>query len=133
MGTPATRLPFGPGQVASIGAYRRQLRNLSRNHDVAAHHALVGGGCTLLKTPQMTFLRLVPWLTLVSTLMLMMSGRVTGWVRKPHCQARAPRILDLAWRHLPGVCLVLHRVFGTVAGMLILAMLALLAWTRSTP
>ena len=61
--------------------------------------ALVGGilgGCRLLKTPQMTFLRLVPWLTLVSTLILMMSGRVTGWVRKPHCQARAPRILGLS-------------------------------------
>jgi uncharacterized membrane protein YfcA len=95
--------------------------------------ALVGGilgGCTLLKTPQMTFLRLVPWLILLSTLIFMMGGRVTGWVTKPHYQARAPRILDLTWRHLPAVCLVLHRVFRRAAGILILAMLALLGHGR---
>src|SRR5215469_13217084 len=74
-----------PGQAASIGAYWRQFRNLSRKTMMPLLiTALLGGilgGCTLLRTPQTTFLRLVPWLILVSTLIFMMSGRVTRWVR----------------------------------------------------
>ena len=119
-----------PGQVASISAYRRQFRNLSRKTLMPLLiTALVGGilgGCTLLKTPQMTFLRLVPWLILVSTLIFMMSGRVTGWVRSR--TARHAYHEFSTWRGVIFQLLVSFYIgyFGAGAGILILAMLALL-------
>ena len=92
--------------------------------------ALVGGilgGCTLLRTPQTTFLRLVPWLILVSTLIFgMMSGRVTRGVRS---RTASPEHLEFStWRGVIFQLLVSFYIgyFGAGAGILILAMLALL-------
>ena len=86
---------------------------------------ILGGG-TLLKTPQMTFLRLVPWLILVSTLIFMMSGRVTRWVRSR--TARHEHHGFSTWRGVIFQLLVSFYIgyFGAGAGILILAMLALL-------
>jgi uncharacterized membrane protein YfcA len=119
-----------PGQVASIGAYRRQFDNLSRKTMMPLLiTALIGGilgGWTLLKTPQTTFLRLVPWLILISTIIFMMSGRVTRWVRSrtaahEHHEFSTGRgvIFQLFVSFYIGY-------FGAGAGILILAMLALL-------
>jgi uncharacterized membrane protein YfcA len=90
--------------------------------------ALVGGilgGCTLLQTPQMTFLRLVPWLILVSTLIFVMSGRVTRWVRSR--TARHEHYEFSTWRGVVFQLFVSFYIgyFGAGAGILILAMLAL--------
>jgi uncharacterized membrane protein YfcA len=119
-----------PGQVASIGAYRRQFSNLSRKTMMPLLiTALIGGilgGWTLLRTPQTTFLRLVPWLILASTLIFMMSGRVTRWVR-----SRATSSEHREFSTGRGVIFQLLvsfyiGYFGAGAGILILAMLALL-------
>lgn len=123
-----------PGQVASIGAYRRQFSNLSRKTMMPLLiTALIGGilgGWTLLKTPQTTFLRLVPWLILISTFIFMMSGRVTRWVRSrtaahEHHEFSTGRgvIFQLFVSFYIGY-------FGAGAGILILAMLALLGMDR---
>src|SRR5215472_4629435 len=119
-----------PGQVASIGAYRRQLRTLSMKTmmPLLITGALGGilGGWTLLKTPQTIFLRLVPWLILSATIIFMMSGRVTRWVRSrtssgEHHEFSTGRgvIFQLFVSFYIGY-------FGAGAGILILAMLALL-------
>lgn len=119
-----------PGQVASIGAYRRQFRNLSRKTmmPLLVTGALGGilGGWTLLKTPQTTFMRLVPWLILIATIIFTMSGRVTRWVRQrsaggEHHEFATGRgvVFQLFIAFYIGY-------FGAGAGILILAMLALL-------
>jgi len=119
-----------PGQVASIGAYRRQFRNLSRKTmtPLLVTGILGGilGGWTLLKTPQTTFMRLVPWLILAATIIFTMSGRVTRWVRKrsdsgDHHEFATGRgvVFQLLIAFYIGY-------FGAGAGILILAMLALL-------
>ena len=75
-----------PGQVASIGAYRRQFERLSRRTVLPLVATCVVGGIlgawTLLKTPETIFVWLVPWLILAATLIFMMSGRVTRWARR---------------------------------------------------
>ena len=88
------------------------------------------GGCTLLKTPQMTFLRLVAWLILVSTLIFLMSRRVTGWVRSR--TARHAYREFSTWRGVIFQLLVSFYIgyFGAGAGILILAILALLGHGR---
>jgi hypothetical protein len=119
-----------PGQVASIGAYRRQFNNLSRKTMMPLLiTALVGGilgGWTLLKTPQTTFLRLVPWLILISTLIFMMSGRVTRWVRSRTATAEHHDFSTGRGVIFQLVVSFYIGYFGAGAGILILAMLALL-------
>lgn len=74
-----------PGTVASAGAYRRE---------VAAHlHLLplltivgIAGGWVgariLLRTSQATFMRLIPWLLLLGTLLFIFGVRIARWVRE---------------------------------------------------
>lgn len=119
-----------PGQVASIGAYWGEFKKLSAR--VVAPLTITGviggvvGAYVLLKTPQQTFMRLVPWLLLSATLIFMMSGRITRWVRS---RATSGEHQEFATGR--GVFLQLFIAFyigyfGAGAGILILAMLALL-------
>ena len=119
-----------PGQVASIGAYRSQLRHLSwRTVAPLLITGVVGGilgGWILLITPQSTFMRLVPWLILIATIIFAMSGRVTRWVRR-----RTTSGVHHEFATGRGVVFQLFIAFyigyfGAGAGILILAMLALL-------
>jgi uncharacterized protein len=119
-----------PGQPASVWAYRSELRRIPRNAVVPLTFTGILGGLVgayvLLKTPQATFMRLVPWLLLIATLIFMMSGRITRWVRRRSEHAARG---DFATGR--GVVLQLFIAFyigyfGAGAGILILAMLALL-------
>jgi len=119
-----------PGQVASIGAYRRQLRNLSRKTMMPLLvTGVIGGilgGWTLLITPQTTFMRLVPWLILIATVIFTMSGRVTQWVRRRSASGEHHEFST--WRGVVFQLFIAFYIgyFGAGAGILILAMLALL-------
>ena len=119
-----------PGQAASIGGYHRQLRNLSWKTVMPLLVTGVLGGIlgawTLLRTPQTTFMRMVPWLMLAATLVFGASGRVTQWVRQrsaggEHHEFSTGRgvVFQLFIAFYIGY-------FGAGAGILILAMLALL-------
>ena len=119
-----------PGQVASIGAYRTQIRSLKLKTVLPLLiTGIIGGvvgGWVLLITPQSTFMRLVPWLILIATVIFAMSGRVTRWVRKrtasgEHHEFATGRgvVFQLFIAFYIGY-------FGAGAGILILAMLALL-------
>ncbi len=119
-----------PGQPASLGAYRGEFKNLSRAIVMPLVITGVIGGVlgawVLLKTPQATFMRLVPWLILVATLIFTASGRITRWVRE-----RSARSGHSEFATGRGVVLQLFIAFyigyfGAGAGILILAMLALL-------
>ena len=74
-----------PGGVASALAYREHFTAEARRLMVPLLITGIIGGVlgafVLLHTPQATFLRLVPWLLLVATLMFVSSGRITSWLR----------------------------------------------------
>ncbi len=119
-----------PGQVASIGAYRRQFENLSWKTItpllVTALLGGVAGAWTLLKTPETTFVRLVPWLILAATIIFMLSGRVTRWVRQRSAGGEHHEFNTGRGVVLQTFIAFYIGYFGAGAGILILAMLALL-------
>lgn len=118
-----------PGQPASVWAYRAELSKIPRSAviplTVTGIIGGVGGAYVLLITPQQTFMRLVPWLLLIATVIFAMSGRITRWVRQrtshQHGEFATGRgvVLQLFIAFYIGY-------FGAGAGILILAMLALL-------
>ena len=119
-----------PGQPASIWAYRGELRSLSWRTVVPLTVTGVIGGIAgayvLLITPQATFMGLVPWLLLIATVIFVLSGRIARWVRE---RSAHPHHGHFATGR--GVLLQLFIAFyigyfGAGAGILILAMLALL-------
>ena len=116
-----------PGQVASIGAYRRQFGGLSwKTITPLLVTGVLGGilgGWTLLKTPQTTFLRLVPWLILSATLIFMMSGRVTRWVRRRSASGEHHEFNTTRGVVFQTFIAFYIGYFGAGAGILILAML----------
>lgn len=84
-------LAVWPGQLTSIAGYRKDVRRNLRLALIMACAGLLGGasGATvLLGTPQLTFLRLVPWLLLSAATIFAISGPVTKWLarRKPAAQ-----------------------------------------------
>jgi len=119
-----------PGQPASVWAYRHEFRLLSRRVLVPLTVTGVLGGFlgayVLLITPPATFMKLVPWLLLIATLIFMSSGRIARWVRR-----RAEHGEHHEFATGRGIVLQIFIAFylgyfGAGAGILILAMLALL-------
>ena len=74
-----------PGQLTSIAAYRDDIR---KNLRLALPMGLAGllggtaGAVVLLNTPQMTFLRLVPWLLLGAASIFALCGPVSRWLER---------------------------------------------------
>jgi uncharacterized membrane protein YfcA len=118
-----------PGQPASVWAYRGEMRNISKQTLVPLTITGIIGGIAgayvLLITPQTTFLHLVPWLLLAATVIFTLSERIAQWLGRRHAQPHA------AFTSVHGIVLQLLLAFylgyfGAGAGILMLAMLALL-------
>src|SRR5437868_7372510 len=121
-----------PGTVASTGAYRRELEDRRHWQQILPLIAvsLVGGlagAKLLLRTPQATFMRMVPWLLLSATILFTFGGYVTRWVRQ-----RASRHPHASRAAVVGVVLLQLLVavyigfFGAGAGILMLALFAIM-------
>ena len=70
-----------PATLASFGAYRREMAALGRLAAVLCAISLFGGvlgAWILLHTPQITFDRLLPWLTLFATVLFAFGPRVSA-------------------------------------------------------
>ena len=131
-----------PGQLTSIAAYRTDLDGHLRLLVPVSVSALLGGlagAIVLLHTGQGTFLRLVPWLLLVASLLFAASGRISRWVASRRVRSTTGEAAGLEAapvpssdpsRYLP-LCVALLAVcfyigyFGAGAGFLIMAVLAI--------
>jgi uncharacterized protein len=116
-----------PGQLTSVAALRGDLRrDLLPVVCAASILGGVSGAIVLLHTRQITFLRIVPWLLLVASLLFGISGPVSRWLRarsaEPHVK-KAPAMVPLFLVLLP-VCFYIG-YFGAGAGFLIMSALAL--------
>ena len=116
-----------PGQLASVARLRNDLRR-----DILPIVVLtsifggVSGALVLLKTKQITFLHILPWMLLSASLLFGISGPLAGWLRsrsKSHDAAKTPALLPLFCALLP-VCFYIG-YFGAGAGFLIMSALAL--------
>ena len=127
-----------PGQLTSIAAYREDVKkNLSAAWLMAFAGLLGGtaGAVVLLNTPQMTFMRLVPWLLLFAASTFAVSGPVTRALErlkfKRHAHAgsgevHAPRRLPLFLATIAVSFYVGY--FGAGAGFLFMTLLALFGY-----
>jgi hypothetical protein len=121
-----------PGSVASVGAYRDDIRR---------HRALLPGLVTvsvlggligsfvLLGTPQRIFDLILPWLLLTATTIFVFGARLTTWLRgRPH-PAGAPAHAGLLTWGIQLFIATYAGYFGGGAGLLMLAMLSLAGMT----
>jgi uncharacterized protein len=116
-----------PGQLTSLAALRGDVR---RDLLPVITSASVLGGLTgavvLLKTRQITFLHMIPWLLLAGALIFGISGPVSKWIKKhsaePHVK-RNPNVVVLFSALFP-ICFYIG-YFGAGGGFLIMTVLAL--------
>lgn len=119
-----------PGSVASAVAYRKELHPDARR----VLWPLVGmcfvgallGAHILLHTPPATFVKLIPWLLLSATILFAASDKITSWVRSSENSGARSRAWIVGGFVLQLVIAMYVGYFGAGAGILILALLALM-------
>ncbi|MHB1936173.1 MAG: sulfite exporter TauE/SafE family protein [Acidobacteriaceae bacterium] len=120
-----------PGQITSAAAYRRQLRRYRTLLPALLTAAFVGGligARLLLATRQQTFLRMVPWLLLIATLLFALGPVLQQRMFQGAHPAHATGLRPLARILLPiGIFAISLYVgfFGAGAGLLIMATLSI--------
>jgi uncharacterized membrane protein YfcA len=126
-----------PGQLTSIAAYWQDIRKNARLAWPMGLAGLLGGtagALVLLNTPQMTFMRLVPWLLLVAALIFAASGPVSRWLeRRKNAgagQTRPHRLVPIFLCTIV-VCFYIG-YFGAGAGFLIITVLSLFGFEDLT-
>ncbi|MFZ3218249.1 MAG: sulfite exporter TauE/SafE family protein [Candidatus Acidiferrales bacterium] len=119
-----------PGTIASTVAYRRaftpEARRLLPPLLITGIIGGVLGARILLKTPQSTFLRIVPWLLLGATLLFLFGPRISAWVRNRAARRNASRPMLMAGFFLELFIAIYIGYFGGGVGILVLSLLALL-------
>jgi uncharacterized membrane protein YfcA len=116
-----------PGQLTSVAKLRTDLRR-DILPTVVATSILggVSGALVLLKTKQVTFLHILPWMLLSASLLFGLSGPLSRWLRarsQRHDVETTPALIPLFFVLLP-VCFYIG-YFGAGAGFLIMSALAL--------
>jgi uncharacterized protein len=119
-----------PGSVASAVAYRKELhaeaqRALWPLVAMCFAGALLGAHI-LLHTPPATFVKLIPWLLLGATILFSLSDKITSWVRTSSGSGTRSRAWTVGGFLLQLVIAMYVGYFGAGAGILILALLALM-------
>jgi uncharacterized membrane protein YfcA len=121
-----------PGSVASVGAYRDDIRRERRILPGLLAVSLIGGllgAFVLLRTPQRTFDRLLPWLLLTATLIFAFGGQVSRWLRAHAVRTgRASAVAILTWA-IQLIIATYGGYFGAGIGILMLAMLSFAGMT----
>jgi hypothetical protein len=121
-----------PGSLASVVAYRDDVRAARRHLPALLLISLVGGllgALVLMKTPQPLFDRLLPWLLVFATAVFAFGGRLTAWLkRRGQVSAHPGRIGAVSWA-LQLFIAVYGGYFGGGMGLMMLAMLTLAGLT----
>lgn len=133
-----------PGTIASTVAYRKaftpEARKMLPPLIVLGAIGGVLGANILLHTPQETFMKLIPWLLLLATLVFLSSARITAWLRartadrssqpvwlgSAAAEKRTPPLLFVGGLVIEVLLATYIGYFGAGAGILVLALLALL-------
>jgi uncharacterized membrane protein YfcA len=121
-----------PGMLGSIGAYRKELEGPEARRVLfpLLSTGVVGGllgAVTLLVTPQQTFLRLIPWLLLSATLLFAFSRNITSALKPAGGEAALTTKGGAAAQFFVAFYI---GYFGAGAGILMMALLALLGMTQ---
>lgn len=119
-----------PGSVASAVAYRKMLTPETRRTLLPLLlMCLIGallGAHILLHTPPATFVKLIPWLLLIATIFFAASGKITQWINRRTQGGARSRGWIVGGFLLQLIIAMYVGYFGAGAGILLLAMLALM-------
>ena len=118
-----------PGQIASIFAFRSELKHVSTlivTVIVCSFLGGIAGALALLRTNQSTFLKLVPWLLLFATILFALSEPAMKYVRRRRTEDATESLttLRLSPVMLVGLVAVCFYIgyFGAGAGFLIITL-----------
>lgn len=118
-----------PGSAASVGAYRKELPREKWVLVPLVVASLVGGvlgAVLLLRTPQATFMRLIPYLFLGATLLFAFGRRLATLGRGLRATGHPTRRAALGGTLIQLAIAVYGGFFGGGIGILMLALLALM-------
>jgi hypothetical protein len=119
-----------PGTVASAAAYRKRFPKDFRILLEMVGTSLTGGtlgALVLLRTPQTTFMRFVPYLFLLATLLLIFGKQLATWVETTFKASEQPRWLVMAASNFFQFLIALYGgFFGAGIGIMMLALLTVL-------
>ncbi|MGI8915511.1 MAG: sulfite exporter TauE/SafE family protein [Chloroflexota bacterium] len=120
-----------PGAAASVGAYRRELgkanRRLVMMLTICSAIGGIAGAELLLHTPAKTFVRLIPFLLLLATLLFAFGKPLTAWWKRSHPSAAVLSNRSLAGMVGAQLIIALYGgYFGGGIGILMLATLGLM-------
>ena len=119
-----------PGSVASAGAYRKDLMMLNKHEIyVLSGTSLIGGivgAILLLLTSQSTFLRIVPYFLLASTLLFALSGVLTQRLQRLRFEQSLSHLA--LWRAMliQLIVAIYGGYFGGAIGIMMLASFGLM-------
>lgn len=119
-----------PGILASTSAYRKSLDGpLLKSVLPLIIVTFVGsilGAWLLLTTPQLTFLKMVPWLLGTGTVLFIFGPRITAWVNRKHDNPR-PSNLRIAIITFAQFLLAIYiGYYGAGVGFIILPLLSMM-------
>jgi len=119
-----------PGTVASAGAYRKRFPKDFRLLLEMLGTSVAGGtlgALVLLRTPQTTFMRFVPYLFLLATLLLIFGKQLATWVEVTFKTSKQPRWMVVVASNFFQFLIALYGgFFGAGIGIMMLALLTLL-------
>jgi uncharacterized protein len=119
-----------PGTAASVAAYRDAIRGHRRVFIPMAITGVIGGlvgANILLRIPQATFMRMVPWLLLLATLLFIFSTPITRWMGFLTAEGGALTRKAIVAGVLIELCIALYiGFFGAGAGILMMALFAIM-------
>ena len=122
-----------PGMVAATFAYRDLMREMRRTLLVLGITSFLGGllgASLLLRTSDAGFMRLVPWLLLLATVIFSFGGRLTARLRAPSAGEAPGMRAPTAWTVLVQFAIATYGgYFGGGMGIMTLAVLGFLGMT----
>ena len=119
-----------PGTVASAAAYRKRFpKDFKILVEMIATSVIGGtlGATILLHTPQSTFMRFVPYLFLLATLLLIFGKDLANWMEATFNTSKQPRwLVVLATNFFQFLIALYGGFFGAGIGIMMLALLTML-------
>ena len=119
-----------PGTVASAAAYRKRFPTDFRILMEMIATSLAGGtlgALILLRTPQTTFMRFVPYLFLLATLLLIFGKKLAEWMEATFRTSEQPHwLIVLATNFFQFLIAVYGGFFGAGIGIMMLALFTML-------
>lgn len=123
-----------PGSMASMGGYRLELLEEKKVIPWMVLISLIGGtigAMIMLRTPDKTFMELVPYLLLAANLMFIFGGRITAALKKNKVESSNSRTkIIIGTIALQLFIAVYGGFFGAGMGILMLAALSLMGMTN---